>query len=550
MFGGNSNWRGPIWFPLNYLLVSSIKVYGQFFGDSLTVEYPAGSGQHQRPRRRSPRTCAAAHLDLPARTTTAAARATARSAKLQDDPRWRDHVQFNEYFHGDNGAGLGASHQTGWTGLVADLIRRSPDSDVPGLSDLLQPGTRARATRDRRQHPAREPGALMAPTVDAWATKPGTSYPLGATPTGDGTNFAVASDTAEGMVLCLFDADGTEQRIPMEGFDAGVWHVFVPGVGPGARYGFRTTGPWDPVTACCAAETKLLLDPYARAIDGDGARSARRCSATRSTTSGAPERRSTRPARSRAAWWSTRPSTGRDDAPPRRSYADTIFYELHVKGFTQLHPGVPEPQRGTYAGLAHDAVIEHLVELGVTAVELLPVHHSVPEAFLVAEGLTNYWGYNTIGYFAPHAAVLGRGARRARPAARSTSSRRMVRAPPRAPGSRSSSTSCSTTPPRPDPSVRRCATGASTTPRYYRLDAGRSPDLRRHHRLRQLAQRGPPTHAAADHGLAALLGRGHARRRLPLRPRHRARPPGRWLRAVLRPSSTWSPRTRSCRGPS
>jgi hypothetical protein len=141
MFGGNSNWRGPIWFPLNYLLVSSINVYGQFFGDSLTVEYPAGSGQQLR--------LDAIAEDLRRRLISIFLRGDdgrrpcyGEVAKLQDDPRWRDNVPFNEYFHGDNGAGLGASHQTGWTGVVADLIRRCPDSDLPGLSDLLQPGKR------------------------------------------------------------------------------------------------------------------------------------------------------------------------------------------------------------------------------------------------------------------------------------------------------------------------------------------------------------------------------------------------------------------------
>jgi hypothetical protein len=139
MFGGNSNWRGPIWFPLNYLLVSSIKVYGDFFDDSFTVEYPSGSGEMQ--------TLSTVAEDLRTRLISLFlvgedGRRPCYGAvdRLQHDPRWKDFVQFNEYFHGDNGAGLGASHQTGWTGVVADLIRRGPGSDVGSLSDLLQPG--------------------------------------------------------------------------------------------------------------------------------------------------------------------------------------------------------------------------------------------------------------------------------------------------------------------------------------------------------------------------------------------------------------------------
>jgi glycogen operon protein len=235
----------------------------------------------------------------------------------------------------------------------------------------------------------------------ASATRPGQTYPLGATLTAEGANFAVASDAADGVVLCLFDEQGAEHRIPMLDYDAGVWHVLVPDVGAGQRYGYRVSGPWDPSRNVVCVDTKLLLDPYARAIVGDVAFG----DAVLAHAPDDPDRPS--PLDSAAsvprsvvvdptfAWGG--------DARPQRSYADTIFYELHPKGFTQLHPAVPAPQRGTYAGLAHDAVIEHLLDLGVTAIELLPVHHSVPESFLVAKGLTNYWGYNTIGYFAPHA---------------------------------------------------------------------------------------------------------------------------------------------------
>jgi glycogen operon protein len=253
--------------------------------------------------------------------------------------------------------------------------------------------------------------ALLAPDTAAGVTdaKPGRAFPLGATVTADGTNFAVASDLADGMLLCLFDADGSEHRVPMVDYDAGVWHALVPGVGPGQRYGFRATGPWDPGRGHLCVETKLLLDPYARAIDG--------------TVTFGPEVLAH--ADGDPASPSPLDSAGSvprsvvvdpafdwgDDAGPGYGYADTIFYELHVKGFTRQHPAVPPDERGTYAGLAHDAVVEHLVTLGVTAVELLPVHHSVPEAFLVARGLTNYWGYNTIGFLAPHVGYSAAGHR-------------------------------------------------------------------------------------------------------------------------------------------
>ncbi len=232
------------------------------------------------------------------------------------------------------------------------------------------------------------------------AARPGRPSPLGATPTAGGTNFAVASDVADGMILCVFGADGTEHAVPMVDYDAGVWHAFVPGVGAGQRYGYRTTGPWDLSRGVRCSETKLLLDPYARAITGE-------------VTFGPdvlghdeddPDRPSTLNSAGSVPLSVVVDPTfdWEGDVSPAHGYADTIFYELHPKGFTRLHPAVPAEHQGTYAGLAHDSVLGHLVDLGVTAVELLPVHQSVPESFLVADGLTNYWGYNTIGYFAPH----------------------------------------------------------------------------------------------------------------------------------------------------
>jgi isoamylase len=229
---------------------------------------------------------------------------------------------------------------------------------------------------------------------------PGSEFPLGATPVHGGTNFAVASGIADAVTLCLFDDAGRETRVPLADYDAGVWHGFVPGVGPGQAYGYRVAGPYDPPRGLYCNPAKLLLDPYAKAISGavafgkevygfsDGDLGT---ASTLDSAGHVPRSLVVDP----AFRWT-------DAGPVRRRYSDTIVYELHVKGFTMRHPGVPEELRGTYAGLAHESVIGYLTDLGVTAVELLPVHQNVPESFLPARGLTNYWGYNTIGYFAPH----------------------------------------------------------------------------------------------------------------------------------------------------
>jgi isoamylase len=231
------------------------------------------------------------------------------------------------------------------------------------------------------------------------AARPGEPFPLGATPGEGGTNFAIAS-RGEAVDLCLFDAGG-ETRIALPEYDAGVWHGFVPGVGPGQAYGYRVHGPWEPARGLRYNGAKLLLDPYARAIDGE----VRFGPEVLGHDDADPERPS---ALDSAAHAPRSLVVGPMAEPPdryraRRRYADTVLYEVHVKGFTAAHPQVPDALRGTYAGLGHEAAVAHLLALGVTAVELLPVHHHVPEAFLPARGLTNYWGYNTIGYFAPHA---------------------------------------------------------------------------------------------------------------------------------------------------
>jgi isoamylase len=232
------------------------------------------------------------------------------------------------------------------------------------------------------------------------AALPGSPFPLGATPGDGGTNFAVASGVADAMTLCLFDDTGTETQIPLPDYDAGVWHGFVPGAGAGQAYGYRVAGPYDPARGIRCNPAKLLLDPYARSISGEVAFGPEVLGYAvdnpdaPSTLDSAGHMPRSLVVGEKFQWT--------DGSPLRRRYSDTIIYEMHVKGFTMRHPDVPAELRGTYAGLAHEAAIAYLVDLGVTAVELLPVHQNVPESFLVQRGLTNYWGYNTIGYFAPH----------------------------------------------------------------------------------------------------------------------------------------------------
>ena len=249
-------------------------------------------------------------------------------------------------------------------------------------------------------------GTVPAPRVapDAGAALPGTPFPLGATPGEQagvaGTNFAIASSVADSVTLCLFDKAGAETQIPVRDNDADVWHAFVPGIGPGQAYGYRVGGPWDPARGLRCNPAKLLLDPYAKAISGSvsfgpevfGQDQADPAKPSALDSAGHVQRSLVVDTAFR---W-------QDDKRPWYRYADAVVYEIHVKGFTMRHPDIPPELRGTYAGLGHEAAIAYLTGLGVTTVELLPVHQNVPEAFLIGRGLTNYWGYNTIGYFAPH----------------------------------------------------------------------------------------------------------------------------------------------------
>ncbi|MGG7571383.1 glycogen debranching protein GlgX [Streptomyces sirii] len=275
----------------------------------------------------------------------------------------------------------------------------------------------------------------LAPPADV---RPGSPTPLGARyrtgPDGvAGTNFALWAGGAEAVELCLFDEEEHETRHPLTELTHEIWHGFLPGIRPGHRYGYRVHGRWDPWSGARWNPAKLLLDPYARAVDGDfGARTepagtglalpARLYGHVRDW----PQQQiadTVRDDRDSAPYVPKGVVVGgdtgdeggedewRDDRRPKTPWPDSILYELHVRGFTMRHPGIPEHLRGTYAGLAHPAALEHLVRLGVTAVELLPVHQFAHEDHLVRRGLRNYWGYNSIGYFAPHAGYAATGTR-------------------------------------------------------------------------------------------------------------------------------------------
>ncbi|WP_414167683.1 glycogen debranching protein GlgX [Streptoverticillium reticulum] len=238
---------------------------------------------------------------------------------------------------------------------------------------------------------------------------PGQAYPLGATYDGAGTNFAVFSEAAERVELCLLHEDGSETAVELRESDAFVWHAYLPGVMPGQRYGFRVHGPYEPGRGQRCNSAKLLLDPYAKAISG----AVDWGEAVYGYPFGRPDKRNdldSAPHMMTSVVVNPYFDWG-NDRPPRTDYHRTVIYEAHVKGLTMLHPALPEEIRGTYAGLAHPALIGHLTELGVTAIELMPVHQFVNDHRLVDAGLANYWGYNTIGFFAPHNAYASWGDR-------------------------------------------------------------------------------------------------------------------------------------------
>jgi glycogen operon protein len=233
-------------------------------------------------------------------------------------------------------------------------------------------------------------------TLELW---PGKAYPLGATYDGSGTNFALFSEVADKVELCLFDGDGVETRVTLPEVDGFVWHGFIPNIEPGQHYGYRVHGPYDPANGHRCNPNKLLLDPYSKAIDGNFDWN----QSLFSYNFGDPDSRNDDDSAASMPKsvvinpyfdWGV-------DRPPGHEYADTVIYEAHVKGLTQTHPDIPDNIRGTYAAVAHPAIIEHLTSLGVNAIELMPVHHFANDSTLIDKGLSNYWGYNTIGFLAP-----------------------------------------------------------------------------------------------------------------------------------------------------
>lgn len=254
-------------------------------------------------------------------------------------------------------------------------------------------------------------------TPGLWRTRgeratvwPGRSWPLGSTWSAEATNFAVHAPRATAVSVCLYDDDGNETRQRLTEQTLGIWHGAIPGVAPGTRYGYRVAGPWDPDQGLRFNVNKLLLDPFAKAVSGEVTVDPAIFGyefdepAEMSTTDSAPYvPRSVVVAPDDFDWG--------DDKPLQHRWRDSVIYEVHVKGMTALHDRVPEELRGTYAGLATPAVVEYLKDLGVTAVELLPIHQFTSEPALVERGLVNYWGYNSIGFFAPHNAYAASGDR-------------------------------------------------------------------------------------------------------------------------------------------
>jgi glycogen operon protein len=245
---------------------------------------------------------------------------------------------------------------------------------------------------------------------------PGKPFPLGAMWDGNGTNFSLFSENAHRVELCLFDGDDLETRVPLTERTAWNWHGYLPGIGPGQRYGYRVHGHYEPEQGHRFNASKLLIDPYAKAIEGpirydrgntlpyepDGSDDADLRIDTEDDAKAIPKSIVV----DESFDWE-----GDEWRRPRVPWHETVIYEVHVKGFTQRHPGVRDDLRGTFAGLASEPAVEHLKSLGITTVELLPVHHIADEQFLAERGLTNYWGYSSIGYLAPHALYAATGTR-------------------------------------------------------------------------------------------------------------------------------------------
>ena len=395
---------------MNHLLIEALARLDNYFGPDLTVEVPTGSGNRLRLLDAS-KELGRRLVSIFADDANGRRPVFAGYEVMQTDPDWHDLLPFHEYFHGDTGAGLGAAHQTGWTALVADLITSRRFSHYisiagSGVGRVTESGCRVRAPRTPLEQEKQ---------MRVWRGRP---HPLGATWDGRGVNVAVFSDNATRIDLCLFDsADATDRigsgsRCPPR--TGRVWHGYFPDLRPGQLYGLRADGPYDPTNGHRFNVNKLLFDPYAKAVGRDlsyddtlygYAPGADDLSFdARDSAAHAPARRGRRhrlsPGRrttDHSVLWPTRSST---NCTSRASPSATRAFRRQL--------------RGTYAGLASPAAIDHILGLGANAVELLPVHYRVSEPFLVAKGLSNYWGYNTLGFFAPdpRLAAADRSARR------------------------------------------------------------------------------------------------------------------------------------------
>ena len=345
-------------------------------------------------------------------------------------------------------------------------------------------------------------------------------YPLGVSLRADAANVAVFSSTADAVEFCVFDGEGVETRTALTERTGNVFHGLVDGVGPGTRYALRVHGGWNPAVGLRHNSAKLLLDPHAKAVSGeyawgqalfahdmnnpddidgtDAAGSTPLCVVVADDFD-----------------WG-------NDEHPLTPLAETVVYEVHVKGFTQLHPDVPEEIRGSYAGLAHPAAIKHLTDLGVTAVELLPVHQFVQDSHLAEKGLRNYWGYNSIGFLAPHGEYSSAGD----DGGQVNEFKSLVKALHAAGLEVILDVVYNHTAEGNDLGADAVVEGHRQR-RLLPLGRGRRGALLRHHRDRQQSQRLASRRARSDHGFTALLGHRDACRRVPVRPGHHAHPAGR-----------------------
>ena len=242
---------------------------------------------------------------------------------------------------------------------------------------------------------------MKSPQHAQYRVWPGKPYPLGATYDGSGTNFSIFSEVAERVELCLLDGQGNQTCIDLPEMSGFCWHGYLPDVGPGQRYGFRVHGPWGPALGRRCDPSKLLLDPYAKAIEGQVDWNEAVFSYHFNDPEGPPNQADSSTYVPQSVVISPYFDWA-DDRLPRTPWHETVVYETHVKGFTIRQPEVPEEIRGSYAALAHPVMVDYLTRLGITSLELMPVHQFIHDSHLLKRGLRNYWGYNSIGYLAPH----------------------------------------------------------------------------------------------------------------------------------------------------